>query len=148
MDVHPSLPRAREIRDRAQTAAVRELLSYWMAIHPGDRIPARADFDPLAVPKTLPNLVLTDVEREPYRFRVRLMGTGIVQARARISPAGISTRSGPMQASNLSCATGSRSSRRACRTTGTGCLRQSSGWISLRSSACSCPSHQTERMLI
>lgn len=80
MDVHPSLPRAREIRDRAQTAAVRELLSYWMAIHPGDRIPARADFDPLAVPKTLPNLVLTDVEREPYRFRVRLMGTGIVQA--------------------------------------------------------------------
>lgn len=80
MNEHPSLPRAREIRDRAHTAEVRELLSYWIAIHPGDRIPARAAFDPLRVQKVLPNLVLTDVERNPYRFRVRLMGTGIVEA--------------------------------------------------------------------
>ncbi|WP_193181199.1 PAS domain-containing protein [Nisaea sediminum] len=80
MDEHPSLQRARDLRDRAQAAEVRELLSYWIAIHPGDRIPARAAFDPTRVPLLLPNLVLTDVERDPYRFRVRLMGTGIVEA--------------------------------------------------------------------
>lgn len=77
---HPSLLHAREIRGQAQTAAVRELLSHWIAIHPGDRIPARADFDPLSVPRVLPSLVLTDVERDPYRFRVRVMGTAVVEA--------------------------------------------------------------------
>jgi hypothetical protein len=79
MEEHPSLQRAREIRDRAQAREVQDLLSYWIAIHPGDRIPARAAFDPMQIPRLLPNLVLTDVERDPYRFRVRLMGTGIVE---------------------------------------------------------------------
>ena len=77
---HPSLLHAREIRGQAQTASVRELLSHWIAIHPGDRIPARAEFDPLSVPRVLPSLVLTDVERDPYRFRVRVMGTAVVEA--------------------------------------------------------------------
>ncbi|WP_420405232.1 PAS domain-containing protein [Nisaea sp.] len=80
MTDHPSLATAREIQARAQTAEVRDLLAHWISIHPGDRIPARADFDPLDIPRLLPNLVLTDVERDPWRFRVRVMGTAVVEA--------------------------------------------------------------------
>jgi len=80
MDQHPSLPRAKAFRQRAHAAELRDLLAYWIAIHPGDRIPSREAFDPLDVRKVLPHLVLTDVERDPYRFRVRLMGTAVVDA--------------------------------------------------------------------
>ena len=77
---HPSLRRAREFRDIARTGPLRELLACWIRIHPGDRLPARAAFDPLDVPGILPHLVLTDVVRDPYRFRVRVMGTAVVAA--------------------------------------------------------------------
>ncbi|MEQ8589440.1 MAG: PAS domain-containing protein [Thalassobaculaceae bacterium] len=80
MSTHPSLVGAEDFLKRAQSDAVRDVLAYWISIHPGDRLPARADFDPLDIPKSLPSLVLTDVERNPYRFRVRLMGMGVVDA--------------------------------------------------------------------
>jgi hypothetical protein len=44
-------------------------------------LPARADFDPIDFPAALPYLVLIDVEPSPRRFRVRLVGTAVVDAR-------------------------------------------------------------------
>ena len=69
-----------EILAEARADQLCELVRYWISIHPGDALPGRRDFDPAAVPMALGNLVLTDVERDPYRFRVRLMGTAVVAA--------------------------------------------------------------------
>lgn len=55
---------------------VRAIYDYWRAIHRCvDSLPRRADFDPLDVPKLLPWIWLTDVYRDPIRFRYRLFGT-------------------------------------------------------------------------
>ncbi len=64
----------------ARSPQLRELIGYWLAIHPRHALPPRAAFDPAAVPKVLRNVVLTDVERDPYRFRVRLMGSAVAAA--------------------------------------------------------------------
>lgn len=74
------MARIAEILAIARDAELRNLLRYWLAVHPRSRLPARGDFDPLEVPKALPKIVLTDVERDPYRFRVRLMGTEVAAA--------------------------------------------------------------------
>ena len=43
-------------------------------------MPSRGDFDPIAVPPILPHLSLMEVVHgEPMRFRVRLMGTALVE---------------------------------------------------------------------
>ena len=64
------------------------LLAYWKS-RAGDRpLPARADIDPLDIPRLLPFLYLVDVEpltggTMPHRFRYRLVGTGIVERNGR-----------------------------------------------------------------
>jgi hypothetical protein len=83
MSRHPGLDAVESILRNARNPELRGLLEYWVAIHPGDRLPSRQDFDPLKVRKALPNIVLTDVERDPYRFRIRLMGTAVVAAMQR-----------------------------------------------------------------
>ncbi len=60
---------------------VTRLYRYWRAIHPpGGQLPGRRHFDPVAVPDLLPGIWLLDVQREPFRLRSRLVGTGIVGA--------------------------------------------------------------------
>ena len=60
---------------------VRQLYDYWTSIHPASgRLPGRAHFDPMRVPRLLPHLVLVDVEGRPPRFRYRLIGTRMVEA--------------------------------------------------------------------
>jgi len=83
MNRHPGLDSVEGILRKARNPELRGLLAYWVSIHPEDRLPARRDFDPLKVRKALPNIVLTDVERDPYRFRIRLMGTAVVAAMQR-----------------------------------------------------------------
>lgn len=58
---------------------VRRLADYWKRIHPAEGLPGRNDLDPLDIPDLLPNVWLVDVERSPWRFRVRLIGTAIVR---------------------------------------------------------------------
>lgn len=77
---HPSFRRAGELLLEAQSEGIRDLLRNWMSIHPKDRLPGRQHFDPLAVPRVLKNVVLTEVERDPYRFRVRVLGTAVADA--------------------------------------------------------------------
>lgn len=61
-----------------------ELYRYWLSIHPARGVlPGRQHLDPVAVPKLLPWLWLVEFERQPLRFRYRLMGTEHVAALGR-----------------------------------------------------------------
>lgn len=60
----------------------RQLYDYWRSIHPEcGGLPGRQHFDPIAVarinPRLLPHLSLVDVERNPLRFRLRLIGSAV-----------------------------------------------------------------------
>ena len=58
------------------------LYDYWQQQRHGRRMPSRRDLDPVHLPRQLPNLMLIDIEREPFRFRYRLVGTRVVEASA------------------------------------------------------------------
>lgn len=71
---------ATAIRDNARHEQIAQLVDYWLSICPPDKLPGRAHFDPIDIPKILPYIVMTDVERDLIRFRYRLVGTAIVRA--------------------------------------------------------------------
>jgi hypothetical protein len=45
----------------------------------GGRLPSRAAISPAEIPQLLPYIFMVDVERNPLRFRFRLIGTQICQ---------------------------------------------------------------------
>ena len=53
---------------------------YWLGKCRPGRLPSRADIDPVDIPDLLPWIMLIDPVAGPdgYRFRMRLIGTGIV----------------------------------------------------------------------
>ena len=51
-----------------------EALAYWQRKCAGRAMPARADIDPVEIPKLLPHVMLVDV-LGPGRYRYRLIGT-------------------------------------------------------------------------
>jgi hypothetical protein len=63
--------------DAIHSTKLRELYAYWRSKVAGGRLPSRADIDPAEIPLLLPHLFLVDVERNPQRFRFRLIGTQI-----------------------------------------------------------------------
>jgi hypothetical protein len=58
---------------------LRQLYAYWKSKAASGRLPSRADISPADVPQLLPYIFLIDVERDPQRFRFRLIGTQICQ---------------------------------------------------------------------
>ena len=54
------------------------LLDYWNVKRRERIAPSRADIDPAEIPALLANLFLVDVEGDPPVFRIRLVGTAIV----------------------------------------------------------------------
>lgn len=59
---------------------LRELHAYWLA-KKGDRVaPPRSAIQPEEITRLLPHIVLIDVVGEPPRFRMRLVGTRVVEA--------------------------------------------------------------------
>ncbi|MEQ8393983.1 PAS domain-containing protein [Thalassobaculum sp.] len=64
---------------------IQALVAYWRKIHPTDGLPGRQHFDPIDIPELLPHIWLADVSRDPWRFRLRLIGTAIVAASGRDS---------------------------------------------------------------
>lgn len=52
--------------------------AYWTSKLQNDRLPGRADIDPLDIPALLPQVILLDVRRDPWDFRFRLIGTNVV----------------------------------------------------------------------
>jgi hypothetical protein len=68
----------------ARHPIVRDFLEYYLRIHPATDLPARPMFDPVAIPRLLPNIVLAEVVRQPGnappRFRIKVAGEDVVQA--------------------------------------------------------------------
>lgn len=61
----------------------RQLWRWWSAVERHPVPPRREDFDPVEMPRALPGITLFEVERDPWRFRVRLVGTRIVEETSR-----------------------------------------------------------------
>ncbi|MGH6893825.1 MAG: PAS domain-containing protein [Dongiaceae bacterium] len=55
--------------------------AYWHGKMKNGRLPARADIDPAEIKPLLPDIVLLNVEWEPFRCHVRLRGTRAEQFR-------------------------------------------------------------------
>jgi hypothetical protein len=53
------------------------LFDYWRARVVDGRLPSRKDIDPLDLPALMGSLILVDIERDPPRFRYRLIGTKV-----------------------------------------------------------------------
>ena len=68
------------VRAAARLPRVQRLLEYYASIHPADRLPARGDFDPLAIPRLLPHLMLVKVDCASRRFRVKVVGNTVAMA--------------------------------------------------------------------
>lgn len=62
-----------------QSDVLRRLVAHWLSMRGRRRMPARADFDPLAVRYALGYLSLIEVHRDPLRFYFRLDGTKQVE---------------------------------------------------------------------
>jgi hypothetical protein len=61
---------------------IAELYQYWLSLRPvADVLPGRQHFDPTDIPRLLPWIMLVDVERDPLRFKHRLVGTENVRVK-------------------------------------------------------------------
>ena len=65
--------------------ALLDMLTYWEQRKAGRLFPARRDIDPLELRQHLGNIVLIDVEHDPFRLRYRLLGTRITTTMGRDS---------------------------------------------------------------
>ena len=59
---------------------IKELHEIWSRKRGGAELARRADFDPAEMKRLLPNLLIVDLERDPFRARYRLVGTKVVAA--------------------------------------------------------------------
>ncbi len=72
------------MRDQIGHPLLVELYDYWERLRGEGALPRRADFDPAAIPRLLPYLIINEVERAAdgrMRFRIRLEGQAVVEAR-------------------------------------------------------------------
>jgi len=60
---------------------IHRLYDYWQhrRARRGGRLPKRGDIAPDEIKDLLPNIMIVDVERDPIRFRYRLVGTRVVE---------------------------------------------------------------------
>lgn len=70
-----------------EVPAHRQLFDYWRSKLQAGRLPARKDIDPIEIPGLLPWLTLVEVDwsQGSPRFRIRLVGTGVVERLGRDS---------------------------------------------------------------
>lgn len=67
--------------EQIKSARVHAGFAYWKSILHGKELPARVDFDPAAVPRLLPHVILSEVHYDPLRVRYRLVGTRICEVK-------------------------------------------------------------------
>ncbi len=81
---HPNLAAIDDILSRARSPRLAAFLYHMAAIHPPDRLPARAAFDPIDVPRLLGNIVLAKVVRASTsaapRFLIQVAGDEVLNA--------------------------------------------------------------------
>ena len=56
---------------------VQELYDWWMSARGDNRVPDRSAFDPTRFARLLPNMMIVEVEQQPFRIRYRLVGTKV-----------------------------------------------------------------------
>jgi hypothetical protein len=66
--------------DQIESPRIRQLFEYWQSKCRDGRPPRRADIDPTEIPQLMPNVLIVDIEQDPFRVRYRLVGTEIVEA--------------------------------------------------------------------
>jgi len=69
----------RPTEQQAPTAELRALLTYWMSLRDGNRLPRQSDFDALSVPSVLGFIMLIDVLNNGEDFYYRVYGTWIAR---------------------------------------------------------------------
>jgi hypothetical protein len=82
LDGESGMPNTVDSLDIAQIASPRihRLFSYWQHQQVrGGKLPGRGDVAPDQIRDLLPNIMIVDVERDPLRFRYRLVGTRVVE---------------------------------------------------------------------
>ena len=72
---------------------VKAIYRYWVLKHQGDRLPRRADIDPLEFPRLLPHITIVEVVPDERRYVYRLVGTKDVEVRGQ-DPTGKSVLEG------------------------------------------------------
>ncbi|GAB4392807.1 MAG: hypothetical protein Tsb0032_09800 [Kiloniellaceae bacterium] len=65
--------------DEIDSPLIRELFLYWRGKCDAGRLPRRADIDPADISKLMPNLLIADIEYDPFRVKYRLVGTRVVE---------------------------------------------------------------------
>jgi len=69
---------ALETQPELQDPGLRSLYDYWLTLADGAKgLPSVQSFDPLHLPRLLPNVWIIEVERATCRFRMRLAGENI-----------------------------------------------------------------------
>jgi hypothetical protein len=58
---------------------IRQFHRHWLQVCSNGRLPGRADIDPCNFKRILPNVILADLERDPFRVRYRLCGTRVAE---------------------------------------------------------------------
>ena len=53
--------------------------AHWLQLRRGGRLPGRADIDPADFKRILPNVILAEIEHDPFRVRYRLCGARIAE---------------------------------------------------------------------
>ena len=61
------------------SAMIQQFHRHWLQICGTGRLPKRSDIDPANFKRILPNVILTDIEGDPFRVRYRLCGTRIAE---------------------------------------------------------------------
>ena len=64
--------------ERMRSPIVREAYRYWASKQRAGLLPARADIDPIDIPRVLPHISLVERETGTGRFRCRLCGSSLV----------------------------------------------------------------------
>ncbi len=64
-----------DLRQTIEDERLTRLLDYWESRRAGRIMPARTDIDPVDIAWLLGHVLLIDVQRDPQRFRFRLVGT-------------------------------------------------------------------------
>jgi hypothetical protein len=66
--------------EHCRSAMVRQLHEVWSAKRGDAGVPLRAEFDPAEIKPLLANMLIVDLEPDPFRVRYRLVGTKVVAA--------------------------------------------------------------------
>lgn len=72
------------MRETVHHPLLKQLQEYWLGLRAGRRFPLRREFDPMALPRLVPHLIVNEVERGAggkVRFRIRLEGEQVARAR-------------------------------------------------------------------